>query len=95
MKTRIDVNIPVTIFKEGKNFIAYSPVLDLSTSARSFSLAKKRFDEALELFFEELIDMGTVDEVLSDLGWIKQNHAWSPPLPVAHEMTSVSISLPN
>lgn len=65
------LKVPVQIFKEGKAFIAYSPVLEVSTSATTFELVKKRFTQAVQIFFEELDDLGTTDEVLPNLGWVK------------------------
>ena len=52
------VNLPVTIFKEGKNYVAYSPALDLSTSASTYKKAQARFSEIVEIFFEELFTLG-------------------------------------
>ena len=40
-----EVNLPVTIFKEGKSYVAYSPALDLSTSASTYKKAQVRFSE--------------------------------------------------
>lgn len=56
----VDVNIPVSIFKEGETFVAYSPVLDISTSANEFETVRRRFHEVVELFFEETSKKGTV-----------------------------------
>ncbi len=67
-------NIPVSFFKEGDAYIAYCPILDLSTSASTFEKVKGRFSEAVEIFFEELVDMGTLDDVLANLGWTKIAH---------------------
>lgn len=63
-RLHLEVSLPVSILKEGKYFIAYSPALDLSTSAKSFEEAKKRFEEVVPIFFEELLEKGTVEEVL-------------------------------
>ncbi|MBI2405254.1 hypothetical protein HYV22_03700 [Candidatus Gottesmanbacteria bacterium] len=93
MKTQLDVRLPVSIFKEGDTFIAYCPVLDLSTSAKTFEQTQKRFTQAVEVFFEELLEMGTLDEVLSSYGWTKTQSRWNPPLPISHEFTNVSIPL--
>lgn len=90
---KISVKIPVQIFKEGKAFVAHSPVLDVATSATSFELVKKRFTEAVEIFFEELSDLGTTNEVLSSLGWVKIKRQWNPPTPIAHDIENISISL--
>ena len=94
-KATFNIKVPLTVFKEGKIFIAYSPVLDLSTSASSFEKVQKRFIEVVNIFIEELIEMGTVDEVLSDLGWRKTAKQWHPPLPVGHDIADVSVSMRN
>lgn len=81
------------MLKEGKRFIAYSPALDLSTAASSFELAKKRFEEAVKIFFRELNEMGTLEEVLSDLGWEKQKREWVPPFVVSQELESIKLPI--
>ncbi len=86
-------SLPVSILKEGKYFIAYTPVLDLSTSGKSYKEAKLRFNEAVQIFFEELIEKGTLEKVLADLGWQKVQKQWTPPLLIGHESARVSIPL--
>jgi len=66
-----EIILPVSIFKEGKHFVAYTPALDLSTSAKTFDEVKKRLFEAVQIFFEELTKKGTTEEVLKGLGWHK------------------------
>ena len=67
----INFNLPISIFREGKHFIAYTPALDLSTSGKNYEQVKKRFNEVVEIFFEELMKKGTKNEVLESLGWQK------------------------
>lgn len=83
---KFSFKIPVTIFKEGDIFVAYTPALDLSTSGKTFDQVKKRLSEAVGIFFEEIEKMGTTDEVLGSLGWQKVKQEWQPIIPVAHEM---------
>lgn len=89
MKNKISVEIkgkiPVSFFKEGKMFVAYTPVLDLSTCGETFEEAKKNFAEALNIFFEECISMGTLVEVLESCGWEKTKKSWRPPAYIGHE----------
>jgi predicted RNase H-like HicB family nuclease len=75
--------LPVNILREGKNFIAYTPALDLSTSGKTFEEAKKRFEEVVIIFFEELSQKGTLEEVLLGLGWEKVKEELQPPVQVA------------
>ena len=81
-KNMLSAKLPVEIFKEGGLFIAYCPALDISTSAESLAEVRKMFAEMVNIFFEEVIKMGTMDEVLSQCGWRKvsrpQRH-WEPP----------------
>lgn len=92
-QVKFSANIPVSFFKEGDTYIAYCPILDLSTSAATFEKVKKRFSEVIEIFFEELVAMGTLDEVLSNLGWTKVQQQWTPPFSVGHDLQKVSIPL--
>ncbi len=48
------VKIPVSIIKEGERFVAYSPVLDLSISGKSYDEIKKRFTEIIDIFLGEI-----------------------------------------
>ncbi|MDR3642968.1 MAG: type II toxin-antitoxin system HicB family antitoxin [Candidatus Doudnabacteria bacterium] len=67
----LQAHLLVQIFKQGKEYVAYTPVLDLSTSGKTRAQAKRMFAEAVQIFFEELERMGTLNEVLTDLGWVK------------------------
>ena len=87
----LEVNLPVSILKEGKRFIAYTPALDLSTSGKSYKEVRARFNEIVEIFFEEIISKGTVDEVLANLGWEKVRAKWIPPVVISQESQSVRV----
>jgi hypothetical protein len=88
---RMHVNLPVSFLKEGKSFVAYTPALDLSTSGKTLAEAERRFADAVGVFFEELHRMGTLDEVLRDLGWVKVKREWRSPMPVAHRTTKLCV----
>ncbi len=72
-------SLPLAVFKEGKYFIAHTPLLNLSVQGKTEEEVKKRFADAVILFFEELEEMGTTDEVLLELGWKKFKQEWKPP----------------
>jgi len=92
-KQILEFNLPVSIFKEEDKFVAYAPVLDLSTSADTFEKVKKRFSEIVYIFFEELKEKGTLNQVLEELGWqmVKQN--WFPPVLVSQESEKIQVSI--
>lgn len=87
----LHLNLPVTFLREKKRFVAYSPALDLSTSGKNFEEAQKRFVEIARLFFDEIINKGTVDEILENLGWEKIKAHWQPPVVVSQQPETVSI----
>lgn len=82
---RTQFTLPISILREGDSFIAYTPALDLSTAGNTFEEAQKNFVEAVNIFFEELVEMETLDEVLMGLGWQKQNNTSMPPIVVANQ----------
>ena len=49
---KLGIQLPISIFREDKHYIAYTPVLDLSTSAKSYEEVKKRFHEVVAIFFD-------------------------------------------
>ena len=88
---RLQAKFQLQIFKQGKQFVAYTPALDLSTSGRTEKEAKARFSEILDIFFEELVEAGTLDVVLKNLGWQKERSQWQPPKIVSHQEIKFSI----
>lgn len=84
-------NLSVIFFREKSIFVAYSPALDLSTAGKTFASAKSRFTEAANIFFEEIIKKGAINEVLEDLGWQKTKKNWLPPQIISHESETIQI----
>ncbi|MFH1178556.1 MAG: hypothetical protein V1711_02460 [bacterium] len=87
---QLGVKLPVAFIKDGKRVIAYTPALDLSTSGKDVEEAKVRFGEIVRMFFSDLFEQGTLDSVLSDLGWEKSNSEWNPPV-ISQESVNVAI----
>jgi hypothetical protein len=75
------VKLTVNFIKEGKQVVAYSPALDISTVGDSEEHAKTRFVEMVGIFLKDISDRKVVDDVLSELGWTKAqpNAPWVPP----------------
>jgi len=79
IKNNFSYNLPVVITKQNKRFVAYTPALDISTSGKSEREVTRRFIELASIFFEEILREGTINDVLSELGWKKVQKKWSPP----------------
>ena len=90
-KINLDLKIPVSFMREGKSYIAYTPALDLSTSGKSYQEAKKRFNEIVSIFFEEIIKKGTLEDVLTELGWRRTQLKWNPPVVISQESQTVRV----
>jgi hypothetical protein len=88
----LSFSLPVVITKQGKRFVAYTPALDISTSGKSQKEVRARFFELANLFIEEIMEEGTVNEVLSELGWKKVQKRWTPPKVVSSN--SIGFKIP-
>ncbi len=93
MKTNVAFSLPVVITKQGKRFVAYTPALDISTSGKSEKDVKQKFNELAHLFFEEITEAGTVQQVLTELGWKKKERKWNPPQVISSN--SVNFQVPH
>lgn len=86
------VHLTVQFIKHKDGVIAYAPSLDFSTIGKNLKDSQRMFNEGVSLFLEGLIELGTLSEVLLDLGWVKHNTSWNPPRMISEK--SVSIKLP-
>ena len=87
----VNLSLPVQFTKQKSQYIAWTPALDLSTFGSSQKQAERRFEEAVGLFLEELVEAGTLDEVLTSLGWRKGQRSWAPPKVVKQQTVKFDI----
>ena len=59
-------NLPITLMKQGRQFVAYCPILDISTSGKSEKDVKIMFAELVNLFIEELVEKGLLSCTLKE-----------------------------
>jgi hypothetical protein len=89
--TQMRFNLPVSLMQEeGGQVIAYTPALDISTVGKNEEQAKERFTELVHMFFADLAEQGSTDQVLPELGWVKVAESWRPPV-VSNESIAVSV----
>lgn len=78
---QLKTKLTVQFLREGNEFVAHCPALDISTSGSSLEEAKEMFSELLDIFFAETLKMGTLEKVLYECGWTKVGRkGWSPPV---------------
>jgi predicted RNase H-like HicB family nuclease len=90
-KVNLEMQLPISFLREGDNFIAYTPALDISTCGDTIEDAQKKFTELVHVFFEELIADGTLDETLLNSGWQKKELQWIPPIVVGQTLQTIKI----
>lgn len=82
IKGEFNIDIPLEIMKEGERVIIYTHALDLCGYGSTADEAKKDFDNAVQIFFHETIEHGTLDKALEELGWkkvsFKNRNYWQP-----------------
>lgn len=91
----IKTTLSVQFLREGNEFIAYCPALDISTSGSSMEEAQKMFEELLDIFLEETLKMRTLEKVLNECGWKKIGKGgWHPPTREFISETQQEVSIP-
>lgn len=88
---QIDLKLPVAFIREGEQVVAYTPALDISTVGGNEAEAKERFGELVRIFLADLVENNTVDAVLTELGWRKEESQWNPP---AISQQSINVRVP-
>lgn len=68
------VKITMEFWREGKFYIAHSPELDMIAQGNSLEEAKRNLIDVIEIQFEEMKKMGTLDEYLAEAGYISRNN---------------------
>lgn len=64
-----NVTFRIEIFKEGDQFVALCPELNVSSYDDTVEGLKRSIHEAVELFLEECEEAGTLEEVLEESGF--------------------------
>ena len=92
--SQISVNIPVMFFEENHKVIAFTPVLDLSTTGKNMEDAAKNFEEALAIFIEECDSHGTLEDCLRSYGWVtgqSQDSGLVPPRMIGNKNLAIQM----
>ncbi|MBT9132221.1 MAG: hypothetical protein DDT33_00734 [Firmicutes bacterium] len=83
------VTFRAEIFKEGDVYVALCPELNVSSFGKTIEKARSALHEAIEAFVEECKSMGTLEEVMMEAGFVKENEAWISRRPLVQELLSV------
>ena len=82
------VRVPISLMKEGDIWVAACPPLDVVSQGETEEEATKNLGEAVSLFVETAYNMGTLDQVLSDCGYVPVDGGEAP------ENDTIDVPLP-
>ena len=88
----MEINFTTQVWKEGKMYVSYAKELDVSSCGKTIKEAKKNLIEAVECFLETVEEMGTLEEILEEAGFVKKRKVWKAPNIISIEKTKVAIS---
>ena len=87
----MNIEFTTRVFKEGPKFVAHALELDVSSCGDTKEQAVEHIQEAVRLFLEEAAKMGTVDEILTDAGYVRNERGLEAQLMSVQRM---SVALP-
>lgn len=64
----MNLQLSIEVWRKGPLFIAKCPELDFISQGRSRDEARKNLLEVIEIQFEEMSEMGTMEEYLEECG---------------------------
>ena len=85
------IAIKIEIFKEGDVYVALSPELNVSSFGETVEEAGESIKEAIDAFIEECREMGTLEEVLEEAGFLKTGDFWEPRKQVVEDNLAIAI----
>ncbi|MGD2086055.1 MAG: type II toxin-antitoxin system HicB family antitoxin [Candidatus Aminicenantes bacterium] len=87
----MNLSIRVEIFKEEDVYVALSPELNVSSFGETIDEAKESIREAIEGFLQECREMGSLNEVLEESGFLRVENNWQSRIPVAEENLALAV----
>ena len=78
-------------FREEDVYVGLCPELDVSSFGEDIEEAKLSLQEAVLAFVEMCEEMGTLEEVLEEAGFLKDEDVWYPREPIMEERVAVSL----
>ena len=85
-----NIQVKYEIFPENDLFVAICPELNVSSFGETIEEAKTSLQEALIAFLEECEEMKTLEAVLEEAGFIKENNVWLPRTPLVSELMAIA-----
>ncbi|MFT5366779.1 MAG: putative RNase H-like HicB family nuclease [Candidatus Latescibacterota bacterium] len=81
----MNIEYTVHIWQESDQFVAHAMPLDVMSSGETTEMSRKALDEAVQLFLDTVLEIGTLEEVLEEAGYIFKEGDWIGPAWVSTE----------
>ena len=89
----MNIEFTVQIWKEGNQYIAHATPLDMLSSGATPENARNALKEAVHLFLDTAMEMGTLEEILNECGYESSGNNWVSPPWIAIEKQSMAIGI--
>ncbi len=76
-------------FQEDNVYVGLCPGLNVSSFGEDIEEAQQSLQEAVEAFIETCEEMGTLEEVLEEAGFLKEEDAWFSREPIMEERLAI------
>ncbi|MEK6643531.1 MAG: hypothetical protein AABZ08_06445 [Planctomycetota bacterium] len=87
----MNLDLTIQMWREGANYIAHAQPLDVMSSGSSPQAARDAVDEAVRCFVRTAVDAGTLDAILEECGYSRDNGCWVAPDWVGVERHAVAV----
>ena len=74
----MNLNVTIEVWRKGKWYIAKCPELDFISQGKTREEAKNNLLEVIQIQFEEMSQIGVLDEYLTECGYERQNNKIIP-----------------
>jgi len=89
----MNIEYTVQIWKEGNQYVAHAMPLDVMSSGKTPEEAKRAVKEAVALFITTAQEIGTLQDILQECGYIKIDNEFISPSWVSFEKQEAELSI--
>ncbi|MBI2097931.1 MAG: type II toxin-antitoxin system HicB family antitoxin [Candidatus Vogelbacteria bacterium] len=74
-----DLSVTIQIFREGQTYVAHNPELNVSSCGDTLDQAKSNLKDALVGFLKSAQKLGTLEGILEEAGYVRNDKRWVEP----------------
>ncbi len=87
----MNLELTIQIWREGNQFVAHAMPLDVMSSGPSPEAARRAVDEAVLCFLRTAEASGTLEQILEECGYQRENGVWKSPAWVGFEHHAIAV----